>query len=293
MRWPIGAARPFIDRLVGRLRNGDWDADASEDDVDVVADVRPPPFFVIGAPRSGTSFLMEVLNRHPELFITNETRVMTFVNRCLNVVGSDHWVLMRHRQEFLAHLREELPGVLERFYERIGLPPGVRWGDKHPHYADSKTDPACLDTIDQLFPGSQFINILRDGRAVVASIVNKGWADLDEAIDVWRRHVLHARSFGDKIGPERFLTVRHEEILEDGPRIVQGVFDFLGVDEDPGVQRFLEEQAHERTPFSKPTLPTDQLGRPDAKAPLSEEERDKVEQALLDLLIEFGYVSSP
>ena len=46
------------------------------------------PFFIIGAPRSGTTFLQTVLDRHPDIFITNETRVMTFASRTLNKAAS-------------------------------------------------------------------------------------------------------------------------------------------------------------------------------------------------------------
>ena len=91
---------------------------------------------------------------------------------------------MNHRRRFLARLVADPPGVIERNHLSLGAQPGMRWEDKHPHYADPKTDPHCLDTIDLVFPGSRFVHVIRDGRAVVASIVWKGWADLPEAIDV-------------------------------------------------------------------------------------------------------------
>lgn len=245
------------------------------------------PFFVIGAPRSGTTYLAEVINRHPEVLLTNETRVMTFLNRAVHELGADEWVLLTHRRGFLHHFEVSMARLVRDFYGRLGLRDGMRWGDKHPHYADGRTDPDCLPLIDRVFPGSQFVHIVRDGREVVASIVSKDWVDFDEAVDVWGRHVLHARQFGRLVGSDRYLEISYEELVDSGPATAERIQGFLGLDASPEVRAFLEAQARQRTPFSGPTV--EALGAAGHRH-LDDDQRGHMEASLRLLLIESGYI---
>ena len=77
-----------------------------------------PPFFVIGAPRSGTSYLVEVLNRHPDVVMTNETRVMTFLYRALHRWSKDRMALMTERTLFLSTFRRHVPDIVRDFYRQ-------------------------------------------------------------------------------------------------------------------------------------------------------------------------------
>lgn len=241
--------------------------------------------FIIGAPRSGTTYLVNVLNRHPEIFITNETRVMTWANRALNVLPENRWILARHRDEFLAHMRTELGAVIHRFYLSLGAPPFARWGDKNPHYADRKTDPACLMLIDEIFPDSQFIHLVRDAPRVVESIVRKGWAPLDQALDVWRRHVQHGRDFGQSIGSERYIELRYEDLLAAPQVSARRLLEFLRLPPSEEVTTFLKIQAEKPSPFSNPTS---SLRDPSA-APVSDEVAAAVAE-VEDLRRLYGYV---
>lgn len=248
------------------------------------------PIFVIGAPRSGTTYVVELLNRHSQIFITNELRVMTFLNRVLNRTSKDRWILMNGRNEFLKSLETDLPAVLERHYRRLGASPGMRWGDKNPHYADRKTDPECLDLIDRMFPEAQFINMVRDGRDVVTSLVKKGWADFDEAVDVWRRHVEHAEDFGSRVGADRFLMVRYEDLVEDDVAVASRMTDFLRLANDPVMLDFAATQAHDRTGFSGPMSDLGHLGEDPPKSTLPSKGEGDVVGATGDLLEKYGYL---
>lgn len=213
---------------------------------------------------------------------------MTFINRILNGLASDTWILMNKRARFLRLLRQEIPRLVRTFYEELGADATQRWGDKHPHYADPYHDPDLLELIEDLFPTSQYIHIIRDGRAVVASTVAKGWGTIDYACDSWRRHVVHARDFGTALGPERYLEIRYEELVDRPDRPVAAVFDFLGVGPSPEVDAMLAHEATNRTPFSAPT----DAGRistaswEDRYEPL---QLARVERSLADLLVELGY----
>ena len=246
------------------------------------------PFWVVGAPRSGTTFFGRVLDAHPRVFCTEETRVLTFVNRIINGLAGDTWILMHHRREFLDLLREQVPGLVEEYYRRLGATPGQRWGDKHPHYADAHHDPELLDLIDELFPDSQFIHIIRDGRAVVSSNVAKGWGSVDYACDSWRRHVVHARDLGTRHGPDRYLELRYEALLERPHEVVAAVFAFLGVGPSTEVAALLDAQETARTAWSAPTEGTT-IGVDAWRSRYDDETLDRVERNLADLLVELSY----
>lgn len=251
-----------------------------------------PPLWIVGAPRSGTTYLVEVLSRHPGIRITNETRVFTFLNRLLVSWGHAEFVLGQHRRDFLAHMRRSIPALVEGFYAELGARPGMRWGDKFPHYADGKSDPDCLDLIEASFPDGQYLNIIRDGREVVSSIVDKDFAPLDEAIDVWQRHVRHAAAFATKVPKERFLDVRYEELVSDGEAVVRRILAFLDVPADPTVLAFVRQQARARTPFSKTQRNDAAIGQPLWRSRLGDD-ADRVEAELSDLLRELGYLPTP
>lgn len=251
-----------------------------------------PPFFVVGAPRSGTTYLVEVLDRHPEIMLTNETRVMTFVAKILHEYGKRQFVLLNERDRFLLRLRRELPEVVRRFYEDLGASQDSRWGDKFPHYADPNIDPRGLDLIDEFFPRCQFVHIVRDGRDVAASLLRKGWVDFDEALDVWSRHVTHARDFGLRLGLGRYHELRYDDLIQDGPSTVRRLLAFLDVDpDDPVVRRFLEQQDRERTPFSGATTDATRIGSTTWQQRLRPEQITRANRKLADPLVALGFES--
>lgn len=252
-----------------------------------------PPFFVIGAPRSGTSYLVQVLDRHPEILLTNETRVLTFLHRALTRLSKDKMALMTERKLFLETFTSHVPLIVRDFYQRLGVDEQMRWGDKFPHYADTKTDPGLLDLIAEVFPRGQFIHITRDGRDVVGSLLAKGWVDLDEACDVWRRHVESSREIGRKVGPHRFHELRYEDLVSDGHRTVHDLLGFLGLSADPGVDGFLREQESARTPYSGATTSAGLIGQPGWRAKLTPEQIEAVQTGLGDLLEQTGYETEP
>lgn len=248
------------------------------------------PFFIIGAPRSGTTFLVELLNAHPKVLITDETRVFTHVSRILNEQPADQRAVMRHRAAWLEQLRADLPEVVRRYYRKLGASEDGRWGDKNPHYADRRTDPACLETLDRLFPDSQFIHIVRDGRAVVASLFSLGWAKSPQyGADVWIRHVEQSRGFGATIGPRRWIEVTYERLVAQPDVVAKELFDFLGLDVSAEVAAFISAEQQERRPVSGATSDLSKAGSREWERKLSPEILAAMNDAFADLLVTYGY----
>lgn len=211
---------------------------------------------------------------------------MTFMNRVLNRLTKDKWTLLNDRQLFIDHLWEQSPMVIEAHYRSLGVDESMRWGDKNPHYADAKTDPECLDLIDRMFPHCQFINIVRDGRAVVASLVRLGWVELPEAIDVWRRHVEHADAFMQRMPDGRAISITYEGLMSAPHETIDRVFEFLGLAASEDVRSFLDEQEVARTPFSTPTA----LDGDRSDFGLTSDEMKLIESEIGGTLARAGYV---
>lgn len=247
------------------------------------------PFFVIGSPRSGTSFLQWILDAHEEVFLTHETRVMTFVSRAMTQLMTDERAVLNHRPAWIDVLRERMPELVEEFYFRLGVKPDMQWGDKNPHYSDGLLDPACLATIDALFPESKFIHIVRDGRAVAASLLSLGWSqDPADAADTWNRHVEHSRAFGSALPANRWLEFTYERLMR-GPSVVAGeVFEFLGLSMSSAVEEFLAAEAKKPRPVSVAT--SDVRSGPRGWAGRLDQEAIRIlEWRMADLLVDYGY----
>ena len=205
----------------------------------------PNPIFVIGSPRSGTSILPWSLAQHPTLWTSRETDFLYELfgrdraSRAYDAASSrpGTWIQEHQvdRREFLAFVGAGLNALLT---SRSG---GKRWIDQTPLYTLMVDELACL------FPGAQFLHIVRDGRRVVHSMVHFGealgrnlqatghlpdWATgFDEASRTWRRFVEAAAAFCTD-NPARCLTIRNEELASDPDAGFQRILSFVGASFD-------------------------------------------------------------
>ncbi len=100
----------------------------------------------------------------------------------------------------------------------------THWGEKTPHHL--WIAPAILE----LFPRASMIAMVRDGRAVIRSMLQKpGWEDnLFFAARSWKRDSEQLVKLLESHGERRILVVRYEELVADGNRVVGQVCEFLG-----------------------------------------------------------------
>lgn len=250
------------------------------------------PLWVVGAPRSGTTFLARVLDHHPGIFLTNETRVMLLFSRMLNRWVGARRLLATSREEVVETLWHQVPGLVEQIYRDLGVRPGQRWGDKYPQYADGDQDPEALRTIDRLFPAGQYVHIIRDPRAVVASIVAKEWLEFGEAIQAWRAFVSHARAFGAEVGESRYHELRFEDLVVDGKETIGSILRFLDLPDDEEVDAFLLSQESERDHLSYPTGQPGSIGPESWAERLDSEQLRTVEMELAPMMSDLGYEPS-
>ena len=114
------------------------------------------PIIVVGTHRSGTTFLGDVMGRHPEVAYWEEPRhVWVWGNASTpdDVLTADHAT-----RKVADHIRDAFAG----FVRAHG---GSRFAEKTP------SNCLRLGFIDAVFPDARYVHIYRDGRAVVRSTI--------------------------------------------------------------------------------------------------------------------------
>jgi hypothetical protein len=134
--------------------------------------------------------------------------------------------------EFVDSLPDLKPATLiDALYSHYAFQKNcARWGDKSPIYT------AYVPLISGIFPQAQFIHIVRDGRDVALSMLKAYQArrffyvDLCYAAHTWKKNVTRARSTGSKLGPERYLELKYEQLVSQPELTVRLICRFLGED---------------------------------------------------------------
>lgn len=254
------------------------------------------PILVYGAPRSGTTYLHQILDVHPDVTMTNEARVFTWLHRAVAVLPADEACVFEHRTPFVAFLQQRLPDLVRDLYRDLA-PEATWWGDKNPHYAN---DLAILRTAAALFPAAHFVHIHRDPRAVVASLMRKQhadgsrWIDLEDAHVMVVGHVRNALQFHREAGPDRARQVCYEHLVADDEGEARELLGWLGVPVARSVVEFCRRQGEGRTAFSGPTSDLGHAGSrgqaiADWRAAVPQDRWRESLQFLAPILLELGY----
>ena len=215
-----------------------------------MSDTRAAPFFIVGSPRSGTTLLRFMIDRHPHLFIPAETGFVPFLRTPVEVPLSRKqvsYVLQRVGRLnrtwrntvadpdafFDALPTPRLADVVDALYRiRMRRHGGERWGDKTPLYVQ------YIPFLDRLFPRAQFIHVIRDGRDAVVSALekwghDKAYFDPYYLLKHWVNNVNTGRAEGKGLGEDRYLEVRYEDLVADSERLLRRICGFLGERLDP------------------------------------------------------------
>ena len=217
----------------------------------------PRPIFVVGCPRSGTTMLQLMLHAHRRIAVPPETRFLLtayWQRRDFGDLGHPdnrrrlaRWIVDRRetrfrdlgldREQTVARIVEgpgtlgsALATVFRAYADRFGKP---RWGDKRPAYLQN------LEVILRLFPDAQIINVVRDGRACVASLREMPWhkQDLYGTVAAWARAVDDARRAARHLDAGQWHQVRYEDLVADPATELAAICRFLGEDYDPAMTR--------------------------------------------------------
>ena len=229
-------ARKGVVRVAVRNPDGKV-SDALRFEITADATARLDGVFIIGCPRSGTSVFSWALAEHANFWTGPESDfLVTLFGR-----GRLHDT---YKQAFdrgdSGWLRSQDVSFTE-FAAKIGLGAGTlfasrangaRWIDSTPGHT------LMLPALLHLFPSASFLHIVRDGRAVVSSMMSSGftapWAfDFAAACRTWVHYVKRGRATA-RTNPDRILEVRHEVLTRRPRSELKRVFAFLG--EQPSVR---------------------------------------------------------
>jgi hypothetical protein len=207
---------------------------------------RPSPIFVCGAARSGTTMLGAMLGRHPDCVTVPEaTFVADALRRFHPIDEADPRELLRfvvgsprHRlwespvdvdavpeDAIAAGLAEVVRVVVSAYARRHGVDAYRRWVDHTP------LSVRHARALFELFPDARMVHIVRDGRAVAASVLPLDWGpgNADAAARTWIESLAHGLAAEALLGPERIRRVRYEDVVLRPETTLRELAEWLGI----------------------------------------------------------------
>jgi len=204
--------------------------------------------FLVGAPRSGTTWLQLLLSRSPSVATAQETHLFNLFLRPL----VDKWNLDRRAgepvgltkvlsdEEFHALLRGASGFVFAKIAQ--SKPAATVVLEKTPNHV------SCWREILDVWPEAHFIHMIRDPRSVVASlrVASKTWASqwapsrIRPNCERWIADVTNGRQI--RSATQNYQEVPFEELISDGPAAVMRILGRLGVPSSlDDCQRYVDE----------------------------------------------------
>jgi len=211
------------------------------------------PIFVIGCPRSGTTLLSVILDRHSEIAVPPETHFAAHVvpfafpdrRRRPSTIGAMRLRAVQDLMERtpLKDLELEPAAVARRLHGRPATPAALLQAVLEEYAGQRRKSKVAEKTpghelyVDQLaawFPKARFVWIVRDGRAVVQSQRRMHWINepVWQLCLHWRRSAIEALRF-ENAHPGKIFRIQYEDMLRDPRQALQPLHRFLGIRLEP------------------------------------------------------------
>ncbi|MCA9571479.1 MAG: sulfotransferase [Myxococcales bacterium] len=191
-------------------------------------------FFVLGAPRSGTTLLMRMLNVHPDIATRPEPHLLTPLahlgfDAYVDKAPYDPFQAAQSAKAFVADLpggeatyREALRAYTDTLYGGMLEPTGKRFFlDKTPAYS------LILPFLRSIYPDAVFVVLTRHPFAIfssfAASFFDDDWEAAHAFNPVVERYVPALASFVRDPGVTRFHHVRYEDLVADPERELRAI----------------------------------------------------------------------
>ncbi|MFV2063162.1 MAG: sulfotransferase [Chloroflexota bacterium] len=285
------AGNPILARVhnrTRRLRQRRWRMAAYQSE--------QPHIVMGGAPRSGTTLLRRLFDRHPDVRSGAETKL--FVPAAFNL----EWLAKAYHIE-ITQLRDLVEGsssqgaFIDAFADRVKRDRGKdRWAEKTPMNIRN------LDWIMPRWPNASVIHIIRDGRDVVSSMrqhpdwrwVDGEWQQVlvPRSLETYARRWLADTSAGMAWRADpRYVEVRYEDLVADPAGVMRGICDGIGLSADAvwlaEVARPVEASETTAKPDYEGAVTSASVGR--WRDELSAEEKQEIERRCRSRLSELGY----
>lgn len=276
------------------------------------------PIFIVGANRSGTTLLRLILNAHSRIAIPDE---LLYITSYLAGRGIQQWKdpgfsssrYRRFIENFLERNAEALsPLDLDELANRIATTtrPNFRspyqmtleaWAQYHGKERWGEKTPSNIfyaETILEMFPNAQFIHLIRDPRAGVASMQNVWFFSSDPVFNALnrKRYLTEGQSILEThVSPSQRCITRYEDLVRDPESVVRCLCTFLGEPFEPRMldfhqdaERYMKDEAAES--FNKAaTRPISSAKVDKWKDQLSAAAIAKIEALCEDEMHQYGY----
>lgn len=231
---------------------------------------------MFGFDRSGTTLLSMMMGAHPLLAVPFSAAGMWFryadelpkygmlksqidIDRMLKDLLSEERISFWNVGLTLEDVRvgvepEKYGSVVASFHAayaaRVGKP---HWGNIDIATLDR------MDTVNDWFPDSRFIHIVRDGRDVALSheTYPYGASNTLECAFEWRRRLEINLKMGSILGPSRYRVVRYEDLVLETEDALRGLCAFAGLPYSADMleyQRSVANRVPEQKRWLWPTL---------------------------------------
>ena len=194
--------------------------------------------FVCGCDRSGTTLTANLLAAgSPDAVVIPEAQfVVGYLLEAKGAWSADGFVRFLRNDGRFAMWDVALDAALER---RLRAAPGIDAAlailaaaghglDEPPAVVVDQTpwSIAYVELLRRRFPGARFVNVVRDGRAVHASLRGLPWGPNTAAqmAVFWMARLAQGAFAGEALGPASFTTVRYEDVVRD-PAATLGLAD--------------------------------------------------------------------
>lgn len=210
--------------------------------------VAPEAVFIGGCPRSGTTLLASLLGALPGCVVTPESQFkqqpLHALQRdpSLEITGEALQHQLRAHRRFRqwgvalspddlserlgpAELRQLLLTLARRVGEAQQLAaPLTTWIDHTPQNIESGL------ALTQTFPQARLIHIVRDPRAVAASLLPLHWGpqSAEDVAALWSHRLAHGLAL-EAMLPDRIRRVHYEQLCREPEQVISALADWLGL----------------------------------------------------------------
>ncbi len=215
------------------------------------------PTFLFGMERSGTTLLSMMVGAHSQIAVPLATtgmwidfagRLADFnhlagredVTRLVDAVRTHERVTLWDASLDRAALLQDLPlgdygAVVARFHQEYARAKGKPlWANVDISTLDH------MDAVNSWFPDARFLHIIRDGRDVALShqTMPYGAGNIAECARAWMGRITTNVKMGHILGPQRYMTVRFEDLVMDTQGSLERICAFLRVPFDTAMLRY-------------------------------------------------------
>jgi sulfotransferase family protein len=220
--------------------------------------------FILGAPRSGTTWLHRIMSEHEQVASTPGVELTFFTNYLpplverwqteQNNLENKGWTkglpYLWSQNEFNEFINDFFSKVYGKLIEKKENTTHIV--DKNPAYSNQ------VNLIHHCLPDAKFIHIVRDGRDVAVSMISArkrmgfGPDNIFDASRFWKKSIINSQK-AKNLGKDNYLEIKYEELLKNEFEYLKQIFFFCGLKtDDDFLKTIINKYNYRSNPVSSP-----------------------------------------